>query len=80
MRAKIQMTLEAARHNAGYSQMEAAQALGIHYQTLASWEKDSSKVGYSEMNSLSKLYRIPKNNLFFGNKNEFIRSLRAAVI
>jgi len=80
MQITIHITLEAARHNAGYSQAEAAEKLGIHYQTLAAWEKDSSNVGFTEMNNLSKLYHIPINNIFFGKKNEFIRSLRKSVI
>ncbi|MCW3778484.1 XRE family transcriptional regulator [Lactobacillus sp. PFC-70] len=73
------MTLEAARRNAGYSQAEAAKRIGVHYQTLAALEKDSSKIGFSEMNDLSRLYHIPKNNIFFGNRNEFIRLLRSKV-
>ncbi|MFC6274243.1 helix-turn-helix transcriptional regulator [Levilactobacillus tangyuanensis] len=73
---RLQITLDAARHNAGYSQKEAAAHLGIHYQTLAAWEKDSSDLGFQTIERLSQLYQIPKDNLFFGNKNEFIRLLR----
>ncbi|MCB4356235.1 XRE family transcriptional regulator [Levilactobacillus brevis] len=76
MMDKVQITLEAARHNAGYSQKQAAAHLGIHYQTLAAWERDSSNVGIKTIERLSQLYHIPKDYLFFGNKNEFIRSLR----
>ena len=32
------ITLEAARRNIGYSQKEAANLFGIHYQTLAKLE------------------------------------------
>jgi len=73
---KVQITLDAARHNAGYSQKEAAARLGIHYQTLASWERDSSNLGLATIERLSQLYQIPKDVLFFGKKNDFIRSLR----
>lgn len=72
----IQLTLEAARRNAGYSQNEAASLLHVHPQTLASWEKDSSKLSFIEANKLAKLYNVSTNVLFFGPKNEFIRSLR----
>lgn len=72
----LQITLEAARHNAGYSQKEAAAQLGVHYQTLAAWERDSSNMGITTIDRLSNLYQIPKDYLFFGNKNDFIRSLR----
>ncbi|QCZ46390.1 helix-turn-helix domain-containing protein [Levilactobacillus brevis] len=61
---KVQITLEAARHNAGYSQKQAAAHLGIHYQTLAAWERDSSNVGIKTIERLSQLYHIPKDYLF----------------
>lgn len=61
---KMQITLEAARHNAGYSQKQAAAHLGIHYQTLAAWERDSSNVGIKTIERLSQLYQIPKDYLF----------------
>ena len=73
---RILISLEAARKNIGYSQKEAAERLGIHYQTLASLEKDSSNISFDEMNKMSNLYKIPKDMLFFGPRNEFIRNLR----
>lgn len=73
---KIQITLEAARRNAGYTQKEAAAKLGVHYQTLASWEKNSSNVSFEEMQQIQNLYHIPTEFLFFGDKNEFIRNVR----
>ncbi|WP_056952274.1 helix-turn-helix transcriptional regulator [Lacticaseibacillus nasuensis] len=73
---KIQITLEAARRNAGYTQKEAAGILGVHYQTLAAWEQDSSNVPYAEMVKIQGLYHIPTEFIFFGNRNEFIRSIR----
>lgn len=72
----LKLTLEAARHNAGYSQSEAAARLNVHPQTLASWERDSSKLSYIEANKLAELYGVSTDVLFFGRKNEFIRSLR----
>lgn len=75
----IIITLEAARKNIGYSQKEAAEKLNMHYQTLASLEKDSSDISFQEMNKIADLYRIPKDNIFFGPKNEFIRTLRNEV-
>lgn len=73
---KIQMTLEAARRNAGYTQKEAAGILGVHYQTLAAWEQDSSNMPYAEMVKIQQLYHIPTEFIFFGIRNEFIRSIR----
>lgn len=72
----ILITLEAARRNAGYSQKEVAKRLGVHYQTISAWEKDSSKMPYSMVMKISQIYKIPKENIFFGSKNEFIRISR----
>lgn len=38
------ISLEAARVLVGLSQREAAEKFGVHPQTVASWENDSSKV------------------------------------
>ena len=74
MDAKI--TLEAARINAGYTQKEAAPLFGIHYQTLAKLEDDSSDAPYSFIQAIPRVYKISPDNIFFGRKNEFIRLLR----
>lgn len=70
------ITLEAARRNIGYSQKEAADLFGIHYQTLAKLEEDSSNAPFAFIQKIPKIYKIPTNNIFFGLKNEFIRLLR----
>ena len=43
------VTLEAARVNAGLTQAEAATKIGVHPQTLAKWEKDSSRIPYAKV-------------------------------
>ena len=70
------ITLEAARRNIGYSQKEAANLFGIHYQTLAKLEDDSSNAPFAFIQKIPQIYKIPANNIFFGSKNEFIRLLR----
>lgn len=70
------ITLEAARKNIGYSQKEAAALFGVHYQTLAKLEEDSSNAPYSFIQLIPKIYKVSKDNIFFGCKNEFIRLLR----
>ncbi|HHC7407494.1 TPA: helix-turn-helix transcriptional regulator [Staphylococcus aureus] len=73
MNENIKLLLRAARINKGMSQKKAASLLGVHYQTLASWEKDSSDLSRSKMLLLEKVYGIPLKYIFFGNENEFIR-------
>lgn len=73
---EIQITLEAARVNAGYSQKEAAKLFDVHYQTLAKWESNNSKMPHDKIEKIPKIYRVPKSIIFFGSKNEFIRKLQ----
>ena len=75
-RKDLKLTLESARVNAGYTQVQAADKLGLKPTTLASWERDSTKLSYVEAHRLAKLYGITPDLLFFGQKSEFIRSIR----
>lgn len=71
--ATIQISLKAARVNAGFTSKEAADAVDVHYQTLAKYEKDSSDIPFSLLDELSKLYQVPINNIFLGKEYELIR-------
>jgi transcriptional regulator, xre family len=73
---KSLITLEAARINIGYSQKEASTMFGVHYQTLAKWELDNSRMPFEMIEKIPDIYKIQKEDIFFGDKNEFIRSLR----
>jgi transcriptional regulator with XRE-family HTH domain len=74
----MKLTLSAARVNNGYTMKEASALIGVHWQTLSAWERDSSRLTISEVEKLSKLYHVDKDELFFGPKNEFIRKIRQA--
>lgn len=73
----LKITLEAARTNIGYTQKEAAALFGIHYQTLARLEEDSSNAPFSFIQAIPSVYKITPDNIFFGRKNEFIRFMRS---
>ncbi|MFR4872943.1 MAG: helix-turn-helix transcriptional regulator [Dialister invisus] len=73
----IKLTLEAARTNMGYTQKEAAALFGMHYQTLARLEEDSSNAPFSFIQAVPDVYKVPVNNIFFGRKNDFIRFVRS---
>ena len=75
-RSDLKMTLEAARVNAGFTQAQAAEKLGLKPSTLAGWEKDSTRLSYIEAHRLAKLYGITPDLLFFGNKYDFIRRIK----
>lgn len=61
-----QITLEAARVNAGYTMREVATITGVHHQTISKYEKDSSKIPFNLLNSLCELYQTSKDDIFFG--------------
>lgn len=72
----MKMTLEAARTNIGYTQKEAASLFGMHYQTLAKLEEDSTNAPYRFIQAIPNVYKVDSDDIFFGRKNEFIRLLR----
>lgn len=62
--AEIQISLAAARVNAGYTQEGVAKKMGISKQTIVNWEKGKIIPGIPEMDMLSRLYQIPQDNIF----------------
>lgn len=61
----IQITLEAARVNAGYSQKEAAKKLGVSNVTLSHWERGVSMPKANQIIAICNLYRVPYDMLIF---------------
>jgi DNA-binding XRE family transcriptional regulator len=61
----IKITLEAARVNAGLTQKEAADALGVSNHTVMSWEKGKSLPKVDQIDKICELYRIPYDNIIF---------------
>ena len=60
----MQITLAAARVNAGLTQKEVAEEMHISKQTLVNWEKGVTypKPAYFEM--LCRIYNINRENIF----------------
>ncbi|MHC5215430.1 helix-turn-helix transcriptional regulator [Enterococcus sp. LJL128] len=65
------ISLEAARKLMGYSQKEAAEKFGVHYQTLAKWETNPSIMKFEHIQMIPSIYLVSTESIFFGNKNEF---------
>ena len=61
----FQITLKAARVNAGYSQKKAAEELGVSEATLLRWEKGVSMPKANQIDAICNLYRIPYDMLIF---------------
>jgi transcriptional regulator with XRE-family HTH domain len=71
--AVIKITLKAARVNLGWTLKDAAIHFGIHYETLARYENDSTNVPLTFYNQIESVYGIPTENIFFGRKEDFDR-------
>lgn len=52
------ITIKAARVNAGLTQKQAAEKLGIAYQTLSKYESDPSDITLELLDKMSKVYGI----------------------
>lgn len=71
----IQFSLKSIRTNAGFTMVEAAKEVGIHPQTLSSYEKDSSNISMSLLEKLSNLYQVPIDYIFLGKEYDLIRTI-----
>ena len=65
---KLQISLAAARVNAGMTQEDAAKALNVGKQTIVSWEKGTSEPKMSQSRALSELYKMPLDYIFLPQK------------
>lgn len=64
MNKKLQISLAAARVNAGMTQGDVAEKMHVSRQTIVNWEKGKIIPGIPEMQMLSRLYEIPQDNIF----------------
>lgn len=61
MEKKLQITLTAARVNAGFSLDEVAEKMQKSKSTIINWEKGRTSMKISEFDDLCNLYRISKD-------------------
>ena len=60
-----QITLKAARVNAGLTQSEVAEKLKISAGTLKNWERGKTFPKQPQIEALCELYGVTYDNLFF---------------
>ena len=60
------ITVKAARVNAGLTQEELANKMGVHRSTISSWETNPSTMQIKDAELLCKILNIPISNIFFG--------------
>lgn len=64
MGTKFQISLAAARVNAGLTQEEVARNLGISKNTLINWEKGKSIPRATQMQKMCEIYNISEEYIF----------------
>lgn len=62
--AEIQISLAAARVNAGMTQEDVARKMHVSKQTIVNWEKGKIIPGVPQMEMMSRMYNIPQDNIF----------------
>jgi hypothetical protein len=67
----FQITLKAARVNVGLNRKDASRFFNCHYETLANYEADSTKVPRTFFTKLEEVYGIPLQHIYFGKESEF---------
>lgn len=65
MSEKFRISLEAARVNAGMTQPQAAQALGVSVATILKWEKGTTLPTIDKAIALASLYSVPLDAINF---------------
>lgn len=67
--AEIQISLAAARVNAGLTQGEVADMMHVGKQTIVSWEKGLSEPKITQARQLSDIYGMPLDYIFLPCKS-----------
>ena len=60
------ITVKAARVNAGLTQEELANKMGVHRSTISSWEINPSIMQIKDAELLCKILNISISKIFFG--------------
>lgn len=69
MAEAIQISLAAARVNAGLTQEEVASKMKIGKRTIINWEKGVAMPSFADVSMLSDIYGIPIDNIFLPAKS-----------
>ena len=65
----LQISLAAARVNAGFTQEEVAKKLHVSKKSIINWEKGKIIPNFATINVLAGLYKIPEDNIFLPQKS-----------
>lgn len=61
----IKISMAAARVNAGLTQRDAAEKIGVSLSTIKNWEKGHTSPKYKQIDSICSVYEMPVDNIKF---------------
>ena len=65
----MMISLKAARINAGFKQIDAANSIGVKKQTISAWESGKSEPKVSQFKKLCELYGTSSENVFLPSES-----------
>lgn len=65
----FQISLAAARVNAGMTQEDVAKIMHVSKQTVVNWEKGSAEPSLTRMRKMSEIFKIPMDYIFLPCKS-----------
>lgn len=65
----MQLSLKAARVNAGLTQKEAAQSIGVSRIIVLKWENGKTKPREEHLDKLLNLYGVDRKDIFLPSKS-----------
>ncbi len=67
------ITMKMARVGANMTQQEVADAMGMHVNTYARFEKDPESISIEDAKKFSKIVNVNCTDIFFSNNSNLIR-------
>lgn len=67
--ADFKISLASARVNAGMTQAEIADKMGVSKKTIINWEKGNTSPSFAVIQALSSIYNIPADYIFLPLKS-----------
>lgn len=63
------VTMAAARVNAGYSQAQAGELIGVGRQTVLNWENGISTIDVPHFKKMCEVYKVPEKCIILPKKS-----------
>lgn len=69
-----QITLKSARINAGLTQKQLGERVGVHENTIAKWEDDPSSMSIRKAEKVCQALDVSFSDIFFGKTLQNVES------